>query len=89
VIGVGQAHEQRRQAYLLNDLPLRKLPVPSVRDLIADGSYDARAFSRFENDHDCIGVAHTIYGPTNSSRRLFGASKIGMLRFVARSFTQR
>jgi hypothetical protein len=36
---------------VLNDPPLRKPRVPSVRDLIAD----ARGFSRFEDDHDCTG----------------------------------
>jgi len=41
---------------VLNDPPLSELQVPSVRDLIADGSHDARGFSRFEDDHDCIGL---------------------------------
>jgi hypothetical protein len=35
------------------------------------------------------GFARLKYGSTNSSRRPFGASTIGMLRFAARSFTQR
>jgi hypothetical protein len=30
--------------------------VPSVRDLIANGSHDARGFSRLEDDHDCVGL---------------------------------
>jgi ProQ/FINO family len=25
-------------------------------DLVADGSHDARRFSRFEDDHDCVGL---------------------------------
>src|SRR4029077_278466 len=40
---------------VLNDPALRELEVPSVSDLVADGSHDARRFSRFEDDHDCVG----------------------------------
>src|SRR6516225_3458259 len=73
---------------VLNDPALRELKVPSVRDLVADGSHDASGFSCLENGHDLIGLARLKYGSTNSSRRPFGASKIGMLRFAARSLTQ-
>ncbi len=41
---------------ILNDPALRELEVPSVSDLVADGSHDARRFSRFEDDHDCVGL---------------------------------
>jgi hypothetical protein len=32
-------------------------PVPSVRDLVADGSHDACGFSCLENGHDLIGLS--------------------------------
>ena len=41
---------------VLNDPALRELEMPSVRDLVADGNHDARRFSRFEDDHDCVGL---------------------------------
>src|ERR1700731_2230743 len=41
---------------VLNDPTMRELEVPSVRDLVADGSHDARRFSRFEDDHDGVGL---------------------------------
>jgi len=41
---------------VLNDPPLRELEVPPVRDLVTDGGQDARRFSRFEDDHDCVGL---------------------------------
>src|SRR6266705_564730 len=41
---------------VLNDPALRELEVPSVRDLVANGSHDACGFSRFEDDHDCVGL---------------------------------
>src|SRR3982074_2623819 len=41
---------------VLNDPTMRELEVPSVRDLVADGSHDARRFSRFEDDHDAVGL---------------------------------
>src|ERR1700741_36083 len=40
---------------VLIDPALRELKVPSVRDLVADGSDDACGFSCFENGHDVIG----------------------------------
>jgi hypothetical protein len=63
---------------VLNDPALRELEVPAVRDLVADGRMTTTA----------SGLARSKYGSTNSSRRPFGASTIGMLRFTARSFTQ-
>src|SRR5215831_10324372 len=71
-----------------NDPALRELKVPSVRYLVADGRHDACGFSCLENDHDSIGLARSKYGSTNSSRRPFGASTIGMLCFAARCLTQ-
>ena len=41
---------------VLNNPALRKLEMPSVRDLVADCGYDAHSVSRFEDDHDCIGL---------------------------------
>src|SRR5262252_1598526 len=41
---------------VLNDPALRELEVPSVRELVADGSHDAGGFASFEDDHDCIGL---------------------------------
>jgi hypothetical protein len=40
---------------VLNDPAVRELKVPSVRDLVADGSHDACGFSCLENGHDLIG----------------------------------
>jgi hypothetical protein len=39
---------------VLSDPALRELEVPSIGGLIADGSHDARRFSRFEDDDDCV-----------------------------------
>jgi hypothetical protein len=74
---------------VLNDPALRALEVPSVRDLIADGSHDARGFSRFEDDHDCVGLGPVEIRVDEFVTTALGASTIGMLRFAARSFTQR
>src|SRR6516162_3492873 len=41
---------------VLNDPALRELKVPSVLDLVADGSHDACRFSCLENGHDLLGV---------------------------------
>ena len=41
---------------VLNDPALRELEVPSIRELVADGSHDAGGFASFEDDHDCIGL---------------------------------
>ena len=41
---------------VLNDPAVGELEVPSVSDLVADRSHDARRFSRFEDGHDCVGL---------------------------------
>src|SRR5215469_14744394 len=41
---------------VLNDPTICDLKMPAVRDVVADGSHDARRLPRFEDDDDGVGL---------------------------------
>ena len=87
------AHEHAAPALVvdievvLDDPALGELQMPAVGRLVADRDHDARRFARLQDDDDLIRLGPLKYGSTNSSRRPFGASTIGTLRFSDHVFS--
>ncbi len=72
---------------VLNDPALGELQRPAVGGLVAK-AFMMRAGSRaFSTTTTASGSVPLKYGSTNSSRRPFGASKIGTFRFADHDFS--
>jgi hypothetical protein len=83
------AHIYNEAFRLLGSHPRLIEPVERVRREALHAPIQGQRQSRVRGR--CLAVAPGLrhLGSTNSSRRPFGASTIGMLRFAARSVTQR